>query len=104
MNVCIHSDQKSVSDALELELQVAVNHPMEVARELNLGLLEKQKALLTAKIFLQLPSLVKLESTKGENKTKQSKNQPHILVYIRQIKYYLNSYSIKFQCRFSLSN
>lgn len=80
MDVCIHSDQKRVSDALELELQVAVNHhPMEVARELSLGPLEKQKALLTAKTFLQLPSLIILESTKGE-KTKQSKNQPHILV------------------------
>lgn len=66
MDVCIHSDQKRVSDALELGLQVAVNHTMEVAKELNLEPLEKQKALLTAV----------LESTKGE-KTKQSKNQPH---------------------------
>lgn len=95
------------SDTLELELQVAVNYPLEVARELNLGPLEKQKALLTAKIFPQLPSLIILESTKGKKKKKNNnkvKTQPRILVYIRQIKYYLNSYFNKFQCRFSLSN
>lgn len=90
----------TASDALELELQVAVNYPMEVARELNLGPLEKQKALLTAKIFLQLPSLIILESTKVQSKNPTT----HLSVYIRQIKYYLNSYFNKFQCRFSLSN
>lgn len=67
----------TASDALELELQVAVNYPMEVARELNLGPLEKQKALLTAKIFLQLPSLIILESTKVQSKNPTT----HLSVY-----------------------
>ena len=67
-SVGAYRDQKRVSDPLELGLQMVVNHTMEVARELNLEPLEKQKALLTAI----------LESTKGE-KTKQSKNQPQCI-------------------------